>query len=226
MTRPARKPLAAVALLTVAAALAFACSSGSNPPSTGTPATPATGETPSSNATPSTSPEDALARYVQNRLIQGFVPNCDNARRPDDVGKQCAHFRGKRGDLVAYELGPSFSNPTRIMILKPEAGDWTLVSIETLDPNQPGAPGIPWPVEAGAHIVVAGTAPDCLKIREAPGIGSTQVDCINDGTAVTVVAGPVAQDNIDWWQLENLGWAAADYLRYPDEAGTPAATPD
>jgi hypothetical protein len=226
MTRPARKPLAAlaaVALVTVAA-LAIACSSGGNQPATSTPATPAAGATPTANGTPTTSPEEALARYVQ-RLNQGFVADCDKAKRPDDVGKQCAHKLGERGDLVAYTLGPTFSNPTRILILKPEAGDWTLVSIENLDPNQPTAPGIPWPLEIGAHVVVAGTAPGCLNIRAAPGIGSTQADCINDGTAVTVVAGPVAQDNIDWWQLENLGWAAGAYLRYPGEAGTPGATP-
>jgi hypothetical protein len=211
---------AALALSTaLLCATAIACSSGGNQPSTSTPATPAAGETPSSNATPITSPEDALARYVQ-RLNQGFVADCNKAKRPDDVGKQCAHRLGKRGDLVAYELGPTFSNPTRIFILKPEAGDWTLVSIENIDPNQPVAPGIPWPLEAGAHVVVVGTAPDCLKIRESPGIGSTQLDCITDGTAVTVLVGPVAQDNIDWWQLENLGWAAGDYLRYPDAAPT------
>jgi hypothetical protein len=226
MTRPAEPlaALAAVALATVAA-LAIACSSGGNQPSTSTPATPAPGETPPSKGTPTTSPEEALARYVQ-RLNQGFVADCDKAKRPDDVGKQCAHKLGERGDLVAYTLGPTFSNATRILILKPEAGDWTLVSIENLDPNQPTAPGIPWPLEVGANVVVAGTAPDCLKIRAAPGIGSAQLDCINDGTAVTVVAGPVAQDSIDWWQLENLGWAAADYLRYPDEAGGVTPTPE
>jgi len=226
MTRPAGKPLAAlaaVALVTVAA-LAIACSSDKNQPATSTPATPAAGETPPSNATPTTSPEEALARYAQ-RLNQGFVADCDKAKRPDDVGKQCAHKLGERGDLVAYTLGPTFSNPTRILILKPEAGDWTLVSIENLDPNQPTAPGIPWPLEAGAQVVVAGTAPDCLKIREAPGIGSAQLDCITDGTAVTVFAGPVEQDSIVWWQLQDRGWAAGAYLRYPGEAPTPPATP-
>ncbi len=226
MTRPPGKPLAALAAvaLVAVAALAIACSSRANQASTGTPATPAASQTPPANATPTTSPEDALARYVQ-RLNQGFVADCDRATRPDDVGKQCAHKLGRRGDLVAYTLGPTFSNPTRILILKPEAGDWTLVSIETLDPNSPIAPGIPWPLEAGANVVVAGTAPHCLNIRAAPGIGAAQLDCIKDGTAVTVVAGPVAQDNIDWWQLENLGWAAGDYLRYPDAAPTPGATP-
>ena len=223
MSRPARKPLAAalVALATVAA-LSIACASGGSKPSTGTPAP---GESPTSNQTPTTSPEDALARYVQNRLTQGFVPDCDKAKRPDDVGKQCAKKLGERGDVLAYALGPTFSEPTRILILKPASGDWTLVSIDTLDPNQPTAPGIPWPLEAGANVVVAGTAPDCLKIREAPGLGSAELDCITDGTAVTIVAGPVDQDNIEWWQLQERGWAAGDYLRYPAEAPTPEATP-
>ena len=219
MTRPARTPLAAAAIVIVAA-LAVACSSGGGKISS----TPAPGGTP--NGTPAIPPEDALARYVQNRLSQGFVADCVKAQRPGDVGKQCAQKLGERGDLLAYALGPTFSEPTRILVLKPESGDWTLVTIDNLDPNQPGAPGIPWPLEIDAQVVVAGTAPDCLKVREAPGLGGAQLDCINDGTRVTVVAGPVEQDSIVWWQLQELGWAAADYLRYPEEAVAATPTPN
>ena len=218
MTRPART-LAAAALVIVAA-LAVGCSSGDGD----TSSTPAPGET--ANGTPAVPPEDALARYVQNRLSQGFVADCADAQRPGDVGKQCAQKLGERGDLLAYALGPTFSEATRILILKPEAGDWTLVTIDNLDPSQPSAPGIPWPLEIGAQVVVAGTAPDCLKIREAPGLGGAQLDCIEDGTEVTVVAGPAEQDSIVWWQLQERGWAAADYLRYPDDAVAATPTPD
>ena len=214
MPRWARTPLAAFAIL---AALAIGCSSGGGK----TSSTPAPGD-----GTPATSPEDALARYVQNRLIQGFVADCADAQRPGDVGKQCAIKLGERGDLLAYALGPAFSEPTRILILRPEAGDWTLVTVDTLEPGLPSAPGIPWPLEIGARVAVAGTAPDCLKIREGPGVSSAQLDCIADGTEITVVAGPVEQDSIEWWQLQELGWAAADYLRYPDEAPAATATPD
>jgi hypothetical protein len=214
------------AAMLAVAVIALACSSsGTSPTPTNTqppgstvePSTPAAGETPATTA------EEAIQRYVQNRLIQGFVADCSKAKRPDDVGKQCAKLLGKRGDLRAYALGPTFSDPTRTLVLKPENGDWTLLYIQNIDANSP--PGIPWPLEVGAQVVVAGTAPDCLKIRVAPGTGSEQTDCINDGLTATVVAGPVQQDDIEWWQLEGRGWVAGDYLRYPDQVPAATATP-
>jgi len=218
MPIPARMRLL-VALALLAAALTFACKGGGGGSETTQP--PGGTATATVSATPQVPPEDALARFVQNRLNQGFVPHCDDAQRPDDVGKQCASKLGERDGLVAYALGPTFSDYTRILILKPEGGDWTLVTLEVRDLNQSGVPGIPWPLETGAHVVVAGTAPDCLKVRDAPGLAATQVDCLDDGTEVTVVAGPSEQDNIEWWQLQDHGWAASDYLRYPEEVATP-----
>jgi hypothetical protein len=224
MTLPARTPSAAL-VLAIATLVAVGCSSGSGTkPST----TPPDGSTPSATsttgATPSSSAEDALGLYVQRTLSQGFVADCDDAQRPFDVGKQCAHKLGERGDLAAYSLGPTFSEATRILILKPDAGAWTLVTIVNIDPNLPQAPGIPWPLAVGAQVVVAGTAPDCLKVREAPGLSSTDTECLPDGTAVSIVAGPVDQDDIEWWQLEGHGWAAGNYLRFAD-AATPEPTP-
>ncbi len=217
MDFPPRKLVAVQALLGLAL-LAAACSSdGGAKPGTTVPNGSTPGATASGATVSPASAEDALGRYGQRVLSQGFVPNCQDEKRPDDVGKQCASKLGERGDLVAYALGPTFSfPPTRIMILKPEAGDWVLVSTSNLDPSK-SAPGIPWPlVVVGAKVVVTGTAPDCLKIREGPGTASKEVDCIKDGTEVTIVAGPTDKDNIQWWQLQDHGWAAGDYLRYPD----------
>jgi hypothetical protein len=70
-------------------------------------------------------------------------------------------------------------------------------------------------------VVVAGTAPDCLKIRASPGLAGEEVGCLDDGTEVTVVAGPSDADGLEWWQLEGHGWASSQYLRYPDEGPTP-----
>jgi hypothetical protein len=49
-------------------------------------------------------------------------------------------------------------------------------------------------------------------------VASQQVDCIDDGETVTINAGPVELDDLEWWQLEGHGWAAGAWLRYPDEA--------
>jgi hypothetical protein len=206
------------AALLAAAAVAAACAGSDN---AGGQSTAPPAGTPGPSETPSTPPEEALRRYVQNRLNQSFVADCDEAQRPGDVGKQCARLAGERNGMLAYELGPTFAEYTRMLIIKPEGNDWTLVRLEVRDPTLPPVPGIPWPLEVGARVVVVGAAPDCLRIREQPGTAATQVGCLDDGTAVTVVAGPVERDDIEWWQIEGQGWAAGAYLRYPEEAPTP-----
>ncbi len=213
--------LAAAAVL--AYALLSACSTKNDGATPSGSATPANTQPPGSSTAVSTAPEAALRLYVQRRLSQGFVEDCDDAKRPDDVGKQCARKLGERNGLIAYTLGPTFGDYTRIMILEQQDGAWTIAYQETHDPDEPPVPGVPWPLEVGANVVVAGTAPDCLKIRQEPAITGQELGCIDDGTAVRVVAGPVDADDIEWWQLEGQGWAAANYLRYPD-ASTPEPT--
>jgi hypothetical protein len=153
---------------------------------------------------------------VQRRLSQGFVVDCEDAVRPDDVGKQCAERLGERDGLIAFKLGPTFGEYTWIMVLKLDQGVWTIARQETHSIDDPEVPGIPWPLAVGADVVVAGTAPDCLKVRQEPSLTGQELDCIADGVPTKIVAGPQNADEIEWWQLENLGWAAANYLRYPD----------
>lgn len=215
-------------LLAGVAGLAYvllsACSSSSNNPTPAGSSTPPTTQPTESSTVTSAAPEEALRLYVQRRLSQGFVATCDDAKRPGDVGKQCARKLGERRGMVAYALGPTFAEYTRIMILKQENGVWTIAQQESRNPDQAPIPGVPWPLEVGAEVVVVGTAPVCLKIREQPTTAGTQLGCINDATKVKIAAGPVDADDIQWWQLEGQGWAAADYLRYPD-AVTPEPTP-
>jgi hypothetical protein len=208
-----------VSLAALANVLLVACSSSSNPTPTGS-LTP--GSTPPTSSATS-APEEALSLYVQRRLSQRFVAKCEDAKRPDDIGKQCARKLGERNGMLAYALGPAFGDYTRIMILKQEDGVWTIAQQVSRDPDQPAIPGVPWPLEVGADVVVVGTAPDCLKIREQPTTAGTQLGCLEDGSTATVVAGPVDADDIQWWQLEDQGWAASDYLRYPDDTSVPPA---
>lgn len=202
-----------------AAALTMACDSGGG----GSSVPAAT----SSNAlpTPSTPPEEVLRLYVERRLFTGFVAGCDDAQRPDDVGKQCARRLAERNGLLAYQLGPTFSEYTRLIILKPAGDTWTIEHLEERNPNEPPPPGVPWPIEVGATLVVAGTDPQCLRVRERAGLQAPELACLDDGTAVTIVRGPIEIDEIGWWQLEGYGWAAGTYLRYPDEASFATPTP-
>ena len=180
--------------------------------------------TPVAVATP---PEEALRLYVQRRLLQGFVDDCDEARRPDDIAKQCARFIGERDGMRAYELGPTLAPYTRLIILAQVDDAWTVVHLERRDPAQPATPVIPWPLRIGATVVVT-TTDDCLRVREEPGLDAREVDCLDNGSVVTISGGPVEVDDLEWWQLGGReGWSASNWLRYPEEAAatSPTATP-
>lgn len=183
-----------------------------------------------SDATPTATvpPEAALGYWVLRRLNQGFVADCEQAKRPDDVGKQCARFRGERDGLLAYEVGPTFSDHTRILILARAGEGWTIAKLEERSPDDPPAAGIPWPLRLGATVVVGGTG-DCLRVRERPGLAAPEVACLDDGAVVIISGGPVEIDDHEWWELEGWdGWSAGDWLRYPDDVpsgATPSPTP-
>ena len=222
MSRRAGNVAAAVATVWATAVLVVGCGLVGDDDSQGTASTPASEAT----GTPAVPPEEALRLYVQRRLNQGFVAECDAARRPDDVGKQCARLRGTRDGMRAYELGPTFGEYTRFIILEQVGDSWTILHLERRDPNSPPAPGIPWPLRVGASVVVAGVT-DCLRVRERPGLLAGEVACLEAGTAVTISSGPVVIDEHDWWQLEGYdGWSASNWLRYPAEAGVATATPE
>ena len=172
-------------------------------------------------------PEEALLLYVQRRLLQGFVPDCDEAERPDDIAKQCARFVGERDGMRAYQLGPTFAPHTRLIILAQVDDAWTVVHLERRDPAQPPASGIPWPLRIGATVVVTITD-DCLRVREEPGLDGREIDCLENGSVVTISGGPVEAGDLEWWQLAGFeGWSASNWLRYPEEAAAtdPTATP-
>lgn len=72
----------------------------------------------------------------------------------------------------------------------------------------------------GDTVVVTG-AGDCLNVRTAPGRTAANGDvnpsivCLNDGTAVKILAGPESAGDLTWWKVATTlgdGWAAEDYL--------------
>lgn len=172
--------------------------------------------------TPVTPPEDALRRYVERRLSLGFVDDCDEARRPDDVGKQCARLRGVRDGMRAYELGPTFGEYSRLLILEQAGDSWTIAHLERRALGQPPVAGIPWPLAVGDTVVVA-VVDDCLRVREHPGLQAPEVACLEGGTVATINSGPVEVDGHQWWQLVGYGWSASDWLRVPEDP--PASGP-
>ncbi len=83
-------------------------------------------------------------------------------------------------------------------------------------PTPPPTPaGPPARFSPGDGAVVAGTD-SCLNVRAEADIEGEILDCIADGTIVTVLEGPVEQGNLTWWLIaapEVNGWAAELYLQ-------------
>lgn len=181
------------------------------PEATATPAGPATAE-------------GALRLLVEGLLNRRLSGECAQARRPDDVGSVCYSLREQRADMQAYDLGPTFSEPTMLVIVRREETGWTIVRGENVDPLNPIA-GIPWPIQLGDRLVVTGTG-DCLRARQEPNLQGEVQACLPDGTEVFIQEGPREADGYIWWRLAGWGWSADQWLRYPEEGATPeAATP-
>ena len=76
----------------------------------------------------------------------------------------------------------------------------------------------PAPAASATQLQVGGVATvnagsgDCLNVRAGPSRAATINRCVADRTIVRVLAGPVAADGTNWWQLEGLGWSSGEYL--------------
>ena len=72
-------------------------------------------------------------------------------------------------------------------------------------------------LHVGGHAQVAGTQSDGLRLRSDPGLQTTTLLTIQDGTVLSILDGPREADGIRWWRLRSVadgaeGWAAQDYL--------------
>ena len=97
----------------------------------------------------------------------------------------------------------------------------TLAPVVT-DKENPTSNLDPGEIGVGAHVKVAGTGGEGLRLRDKPGLegdvrllgGETEVFIVNEG--------PLEVDGYTWWYLvgsydeTRQGWAAADYLSIVD----------
>jgi len=189
-------------------------------------------KTPAATATPTEpGPVDALAAWVrQNRNID-FLGECASAKQGVDIGKLCVTLIGTRGTRQAYDLGPTFSDPTALALVEKDQGGWKVLSVTNRDPSQPSVPGIPWPLQIGDPVLVIGVG-DCLRIREQPTQQGKQLACVPDGTQAIIQDGPTEAETFTWWKIAGQvegngfnGWAAGTWLRLPDAIAAVLATP-
>ncbi len=74
----------------------------------------------------------------------------------------------------------------------------------------------------GGEAIVSGTG-SSLRLRSDPGLQSTTLKTVTDGTRLKILEGPRDADNLRWWRMQDPsdgaeGWAAETYL-------TPATGP-
>ena len=196
---------------------------------------------PTATSTPSVpQPEDVMGQWVQQNRNVAFVGDCANARPGIDVGKLCMSIAGERGTRRAYNLGPTFSDPTALAILENDPDGWKVLSVTNHDPTQDSAPGINWPLEVGDQVIIIGVGEgDCLSIREQPTQQGKKLACEPDGSKAIVQEGPVQAETLTWWRIAGQdpagnafsGWAAGRWLRLPEaiaqalQPPTPAPPP-
>ena len=183
-------------------------------------------QTPTAEATPdeSSDAEAALASYIQQKLTLEYAGDCSASILPKGEGRVCSAFKGERQGRRAYVIGPSSYESNLWLFLRADGGEWQVYATQPVNADTANLPGAPWPLEKGAKVVVAGTG-SCLNVRVAAGTKEAAVDCLADGTEVTLAEGPVEADGFQWWRVEDRsGWVAGDYLRYPEGTLTPTPT--
>ena len=98
-------------------------------------------------------------------------------------------------------------------LLELDNGVWTIL-VEEIYSGE--LTSLPWPLAVGDDVVVAVDS-ECLQVRDQPGLAAVPIDCLDDGTPVTISAGPTDRDGLTWWRMEGLGWVAGNWLRFPTE---------
>jgi hypothetical protein len=147
----------------------------------------------------------------QFRLIAGnFAPGLDNwIPRPEATRETAAAF---------CRSTPSFGGGRIVMIQLWYAFDENYACATPGEPQPP-----PPPLKAGDTAAVT-TSGDCLNLRGGAGTGFPVIECLADGSRVSVTGTAVTSGAYSWIPVTTTtgkpGWAAADYL-----AAAPALPP-
>ncbi len=117
----------------------------------------------------------------------------------------------------------AINSPLIVVTVTPTPVVPTATPRPTLTPGATLAPtATPEGLYVGGDAIVAGTG-SALRLRSDPGLQSTTLKTVTDGTRLKIVEGPRDADELRWWRLHDPsdgaeGWAAEKFL-------TPAANP-
>ena len=86
----------------------------------------------------------------------------------------------------------------------------------TATPTTKPSPTVPTGITTGFRVKVVGTEGTGLNLRVAPGVNKDLVKTVEDGVTLMVLAGPIQEDDFEWWQLQDesgtVGWGASKWL--------------
>jgi len=115
----------------------------------------------------------------------------------------------KGGEIVQVPLVVVTVTPTPVV---PTA---TLRPTDIPRPT-PAPTATPEGLFVGGEALVSGTG-STLRLRSDPGLQSTTLKTVSDGTRLKILEGPRDADNLRWWRMQDPtdgaeGWAAETYL--------------
>jgi hypothetical protein len=112
--------------------------------------------------------------------------------------------------------GPASSvRPTAIVVTAtPSPVVPTPTALQTPTPLPPPTPD---QLTVGGYARVSGTGGDTLRLRSDPGLQTTTLKTVPEGSVLLILDGPRDADDIAWWRLRDPsdgaeGWAAQLYL--------------
>jgi N-acetylmuramoyl-L-alanine amidase len=135
----------------------------------------------------------SFGRIARSTTMPSAIAEPLYLTNPDDVAVA-------RSSGVADMLAGAFAAAVSHFFLAPAAAP----TAETITGARPAT-------SAGSAEVAAGSA--CLNLREGPRLGAPVVDCLADGSQVTLTSEVIEGDGHTWRHIEGRGWAAEDYLR-------------
>ncbi len=94
---------------------------------------------------------------------------------------------------------------------------WVLAVVASLAlVSMPSAAAAADDPQVGGPAIVTGTDGSGLRVRSGPGMSYRVVTTVAEGSIVQVVAGPISDDNDDWYQIKAsggvTGWCLGRYL--------------
>jgi hypothetical protein len=118
-------------------------------------------------------------------------------------------------------LRPAQNSAVQVPLVVVTTTPTPIVPTATLRPTDvprptPAPTATPEGLYVGGEAVVSGTG-SALRLRSDPGLQSTTLKTVTDGTRLKILEGPRDADNLRWWRMQDPtdgaeGWAAETYL--------------